>query len=317
MLTYLPGQHRVDWGVTETCSSAGLEDTVTIDAQRRVFESRHGLRLVADSWGAEHRPVVILLHGGGQTRHSWSSTGETLARLGYCVVSYDARGHGESDWSEESAYTFDDFIEDVEDILAALGADDVILVGASMGGFVALLAEGEGRVDVTAVVLVDIATTVQRSGVERIIDFMTARPEGFADLDEAAEAVRAYLPHRYDKTSRVRGLEKNLRQGPDGRFHWHWDPRFLRTMIDGRSEHQAGVQSRLDRAALGLNVPTLLVRGRQSDVIGREDVERFLELVPHADFVDIAEAGHMVVGDKHDHFTSAIASFVTGHLSGS
>ena len=103
-----------------------------------------------------------------------------------------------------------------------------MVVGASLGGMAALCAAGRGRrrALLAAVVLVDVTPRLEPRGVVRIISFMTDRPEGFASLEEAADAVAAYREHRA-RPSDLAGLAKNLRRGDDGRWRWHWDPKFM------------------------------------------------------------------------------------------
>ncbi|HSJ98541.1 MAG TPA: alpha/beta fold hydrolase [Myxococcota bacterium] len=262
--------------------------------------------MAADSWGDPDRPPVLLLHGGGQTRHAWGGTAEALAREGWHAVALDLRGHGESGWAPDRDYTVEAFVNDVRACATRFG-EPPVLVGASLGGICALLAEGEAREPLCAgLVLVDIAVRIEAEGALRIIAFMQARPEGFSDLEDAADAVAAYLPHR-QRPRDLSGLARNLRQGPDGRWRWHWDPAFLEP---GRGPRPGQDTARLERAARALRVPTLLVRGRLSDLLSEEGARQFLALAPHARFADVSEAGHMVAGDRNDAFTEAVVSFL-------
>jgi non-heme chloroperoxidase len=271
---------------------------------------RGGLALAADAWGEPEAPPVVLLHGGGQTRHAWGDTAAALAREGWYALALDLRGHGESAWDPDGDYQADAFVADVLAVVESLGRKPA-LVGASLGGISALLAEGEAPTSIcSALVLVDIAPRIERDGALRIIDFMLGRPEGFASLEEAAAAVAGYLPHRR-RPRDLAGLQKNLRLGDDGRWRWHWDPAFLR----GESRARPGQDpERLRRAARALRVPTLLVRGRLSDLLSEEGAREFLALAPRARFVDVSEAGHMVAGDRNDLFTDAVVSFLRSHL---
>jgi pimeloyl-ACP methyl ester carboxylesterase len=146
-------------------------------------------------------------------------------------------------------------------------------------------------------------------GVAHIQDFMRARAsEGFASVEEAADAVAAYLPHRPRPRS-LDGLKKNLRLSPDGRWRWHWDPRFLdgpRPVNTDRDQ----VQRDLVAAAKALAVPTLLVRGGASELVTPQAAREFLSWVPGAEYADVAEARHMVAGDRNDAFADAILSFL-------
>ena len=265
-----------------------------------------GVTLRGDAWGSGDAPPVLLLHGGGQTRHSWAGTGRRLAREGWRALALDLRGHGESDWSPDGVYGVEVFLADLLAVLRGM-PELPVLVGASLGGWLSLLAEGESEARVCrALVIVDVAPRLEPRGVTRIIDFMTARPDGFASLEEAAEAVAAYRRHR-DRPDDLTGLRKNLRRGDDGRWRWHWDPAFLRP---GPRPARYEQTDRLMDAARRLAVPTLLVRGRESDVVSEEGAAEFLRAAPRARFVDVSQAGHMVAGDRNDAFSAAVVDFL-------
>jgi pimeloyl-ACP methyl ester carboxylesterase len=278
----------------------------------RHFRVEGSLTLCADAWGDASRPPVVLLHGGGQTRHAWAGTAAALARGGWYALTVDQRGHGESDWAPDGNYDRLRYADDVIELARALETPPV-LVGASLGGISSLLAIHRAPEPIArALVLVDIATRMEVKGLERIFEFMRARPEGFGSLEEAADAVAAYNPHRR-RPRDVEGLRKNLRQGADGRWRWHWDPRFLELKQPAEPPRQWRV---LDDAAAELDIPTLLVRGRMSDILSEEGARTFLAQVPHAKFADISDAGHMVAGDRNDLFSAAVLGFLRDELGG-
>jgi pimeloyl-ACP methyl ester carboxylesterase len=275
-----------------------------------------GNRLAADVFGDAGRPV-LLLHGGGQTRHAWRRTGVELARAGWVAYAVDQRGHGDSEWVADGAYSFKDFAADAAAVAAELGrrhGAPPVAIGASLGGIAALLAAGEAQQAnrapiLAALVLVDITPRVDLAGVAKVQGFMRAHArDGFATVEEAADAVAAYLPHRPRPRS-TEGLKKNLRLHPDGRWRWHWDPRFLdgRRPVDGQ---RTEIEERLLGAARGLKIPAMLVRGGSSELVQEEHAREFLALVPHARFADVSGARHMVAGDKNDQFSAAIMDFL-------
>ena len=263
-----------------------------------------GVSIAGDSWGDPGGRLVLLLHGGGQTRHAWKGTGEMLGAAGYHAVALDARGHGDSDWAPDGAYDGDVMVRDLQCVIAALNGSRPILVGASMGGITSLMAVGEGRVDASALVLVDVAPQVEPAGVEKIQAFMAQKPEGFESLDEVAEAISNYQPHR-TRPRTLDGLAKNIRLGADGRYHWHWDPRWQATprALDERLV-------RLSACARRLVLPTLLVRGGLSDVLSEDGARGFLAMCPHSEYLNVTDAAHMVAGDRNDVFGTAMIGFL-------
>lgn len=267
-----------------------------------------GVPLTIETWGAPTRGTLLLLHGGAQTRHAWDTTAERLAAEGFRAVTQDLRGHGDSGWAPTGDYSEDAFVGDIAAVMAHVGP--LAIVGASLGGIVGLLStlHPRCREALAALVLVDIAPRMESAGVERIVGFMTAYPEGFASVEAAADAIAEYLPHRPRPTD-LSGLSKNLRQQPDGRFTWHWDARLL---AEGNLAARRDI-ARLRDANRALAVPTLLVRGALSDLLSDEGVREFCELCPAAEYVDVRDAHHMLVGDRNDAFCDAVIAFARRH----
>jgi pimeloyl-ACP methyl ester carboxylesterase len=245
-----------------------------------------------------------MLHGGGQNRFSWKNTGQILADHGFHVVALDARGHGDSARGPAGQYTVDFLARDVAAVLAQIGRP-VTLIGASMGGLTGILAAHRaGPAVVTKLVLVDVVPRFENEGSARIRDFMTRHVHGFDTLEQAADAIADYLPHRR-RPRNLDGLTKNLRHR-DGRWHWHWDPAFVTSVGD---EPFADVDD-LERLTAGLAIPILLIRGKLSDVVSPAGVQHFLATVPHAEFVELPDAGHTAAGDDNDAFSDAVVAFV-------
>ncbi|MGY5304970.1 alpha/beta fold hydrolase [Nocardia gipuzkoensis] len=263
-----------------------------------------GIELAADQFGPVDGPLVVFLHGGGQTRHSWKQTGARLGASGVRVVTVDARGHGDSAWAPDRDYRRETMVDDLLLVLEQLGAPAVV-VGASMGGITGLLATARpGGAAISALVLVDIVTRPEPEGVARVIDFLGKHRDGFDTLEQAADAVAEYLPHR-PRPKNTDGLLRNLRER-DGRWYWHWDP----GMLSDRVEDPSAMIEPMEDAARALRIPVLVVRGLRSDVVSAEGAEAFQRLVPHAQLVEIGGAAHTAAGDDNDSFTDAVAKFV-------
>jgi pimeloyl-ACP methyl ester carboxylesterase len=276
-----------------------------------------GVRIVADRLGDPHARAVVFLHGGGQTRRSWGKAAAAVAKRGWQAVTIDLRGHGESDWSSEGDYRVVSFAGDVQEVLRGLPPDPV-LVGASLGGFTSMLLAGELSPGIaSAVVLVDIVPDMEPSGATRIHAFMADRVEsGFSSLEEVADAIAEYNPHRPRPTD-LDGLTTNLRRRGD-RWYWHWDPQF----ISGTAAFPPFEVTDVDRmhsavdAILRSRVPMLLVRGQMSDLVSQERADEFLARFPQVEFTDVRGAGHMVAGDRNDVFAGAVLDFLARRVEG-
>ena len=283
---------------------------VMTTAQTVQFNGVDGVTLVADEWNRGSAadtaaPTIVMLHGGGQNRHSWHKTGQILADRGYHVVALDTRGHGDSDRAPNADYALETLAGDALAVIEAIGRP-VALIGASMGGLTGLLvADQAGPQRVTKLVLVDVVPRYEKDGSARIRDFMFSHIDGFDSLEQAADAVAEYLPHR-TKPRNPEGLKKNLRFR-DGRWYWHWDP----AMMTKPGDDPALRTEKLEAAAIGLQIPILLIRGKLSDVVSTEGVEDFLAKVPQARFVELSGAGHTAAGDDNDAFSAAVVEFVS------
>lgn len=276
-----------------------------------------GVRIVADRLGDPTAQAVVFLHGGGQTRRSWARAASAVAERGWQAITVDLRGHGESDWSADGDYRVVSFAADVREVLTQLPPKPV-LVGASLGGFTAMLLAGELSPSmVSAVVLVDIVPNMDASGASRIHAFMTEKMEsGFDSLDEVADMVAAYNPHR-PRPADLDGLTTNLRRRGE-RWYWHWDPKF----VSGTAALPPIEVTEVDRlnaairAILRDDVPMLLVRGQLSDLVSQDRADEFLSHFPQVEFIDVRGAGHMVAGDRNDIFADAVLDFLTRHTVG-
>ena len=270
------------------------------------FAGINGVRLVGDVQGDPNARPVLFLHGAGQTRHAWGRAAGVLAANGWRAVTIDMRGHGESDWAPDGDYTFAAFAGDCAAVVDQLDQPPV-LVGASLGGITAMMAEGTAVGEFsTGLVLVDIAAHTNPGGVDRIRKFMRSGVNGFDTLEDAAQAIADYTPQRR-RVSSAEGLRKVLRER-DGRWYWHWDPGFIavsrKVELNSEPGEFRGVKLR------DFRVPTMLVRGMMSDVVTDEGVRHLLSLDPTMEVVDVEGATHMIAGDKNDVFSDAIVSFL-------
>ena len=270
----------------------------------------HRLKLAQSSFGDPAAPPIIFAHGGGQTRHAWRGAAKALAFEGYRSIALDLRGHGESDWAADGDYSLEAIARDLIEVgeRVAGGGGRPHIVGASLGGLAAIVAAGVlSRNAFASVTLVDIAPNMDAAGVAKVVEFMGAHiEEGFDSLEQAADVIATYLPHR-PRPKDMEGLRKNLRQDNDGRWRWHWDPAFITGVMRRSAITRTGD---LEQAVRDIRVPLHLIRGRMSELVSEDSVTAFRSLAPQAHFTDVAGARHMVAGDRNDVFTEAVASFL-------
>lgn len=266
-----------------------------------------GLHLAADAAGPIDGQAILFLHGSGQTRQSWSSALKQAVKRGYRAISLDLRGHGDSDWSPDGQYGLERFTADVREVIQHIGGKPV-LVGASLGGLISIPIAGSVPPQAQALVLVDVTPRIEMKGAHEVMAFMDSAPNGFASLEAAADAVSAYLPHR-PRPSNTSGLLRNLRLR-DGRYYWHWDPAFANMGRDAQAKFDLQGPNPMEEAARKITIPALLIRGGRSNIVSEASAREFLAIVPHAEYIDVAGAHHMVAGDANDAFNNAVFGFI-------
>ena len=269
------------------------------------FTGGAGNGIAADAYGPEDGAVVLLAPGGGQTRHSWRRAGRQLGQRGYRAIAIELRGHGDSDRAPDGDYRYDRLIEDVAAIGAQVGRP-MVLAGASVGGKMALAAAGYLPAGlIRALVLVDAVPRSHPGGIARVGAILKTPSEGFASLQEAADLISASGGRA--APAAVEGMRRNMREDAAGRWHWHWDPVFF------TPEQQLGIEPAMDyleTAARHVTVPALLLRGGNSDVVDAAGAAALGALIPQLRIVEIAGAGHMIVGDQNDAFVDAMLAFL-------
>jgi len=270
----------------------------------RRFEGFAGGGLVADVWGANDAPTVLLLHGSGQTRHAWSGTARALAVMGWRAVTLDLPGHGDSGWAPDGDYRTPTLAHAMRGVWHELG-QPLAVVGASFAGLLSIATAARADApSLAALVLVDVAPRMEDAGRSRVRGFMAAHLDGFGSLDEAAGSIAGYLNRPVE--GRLEGLAKNLRQNECGRWVWHWDPRLI---ADSNRRNRPEAEW-YEGALRDLRCPILLVRGLRSDLVSDKSVWALRQAVPGVQVVDVVDAGHMVAGDANDAFCESLAPFL-------
>ena len=284
--------------------------TAGIDLPEVVLPDAHHLllrrmRFHYLDWGTPGLPPVVFLHGGGLNAHTWDLVCLALRRERHCVA-LDQRGHGDSEWSPEMDYSIESHVDDLEAFVDALGLDRFVLVGMSLGGVHALAWAGRHSRRLVGLVLVDVGPEIRVDGVRKIAAF-TSDSTPLDSVDHFVERALAFNPRR-NRTLLRRSLLHNLRPMPDGRFMWKYDQRHRGKVVDPAA--RARRRDLLWSAVDGVECPTLVVRGAESDVFHDEDAERLAARLRQGRWVRIEGAGHTVQGDNPAELLVALRSFL-------
>ena len=264
---------------------------------RDEFVEANGLRFHYREWGdTRTRHAVVLLHGYAETSEAWADTAQDLARE-FRVIAIDQRGHGQSDRATDRDYTRATQMEDLEAIIESLGLRSVTLIGHSMGGANAICYAAEHPEMVTALVVIETAPEVLRSGIETIRRLL-ATGSSFTSLDEAIEAFREFFP--YATTEQIeRRVRASLTINDDGTYIWDFDP-VLRDPTSRPPDPDPGQRrlSDLWDCADRVQCPTMIVRGAETDMLTPEAIQRLHRRVSGSRVSLIEDAGHSVPTDQ-------------------
>ncbi|MEJ6011093.1 alpha/beta fold hydrolase [Novosphingobium aquae] len=262
-----------------------------------------GLDLVGEAFGDPAAPPVLFFHGGGQSRSAWRGSARIVGDAGFYGVTFDLRGHGESNWAADGDYLLEAYGRDVERLLQHFDRP-VTLVGASRGGQASLVGGSRHPDRVRLVMLADVAPMMRDDGVDGIRAFFAEGEAGFETLDQAADSLARHLDQpRLGEASR---LARSMRRDAAGRWHWRWDP------ATGHAEflHPPSEGEAILAAAARITSPVVLVRAELSHLLTNEGVARFRELTPQLQVVMAMGVGHMFTADRNDGFAAELLDWL-------
>lgn len=314
--TFAPTTDSVDMTGTDEFASL-LESAADLGvghAPRVRYVSRNvvinHLRLHLLEWGEPDAPLLLLLHGGNQSAHSWDLVSLHLADR-YHIYALDQRGHGDSEWARDAEYAPDQMARDALALIAQEGAAAPIVVGHSMGGMVAMRLTALEPTLPRAVGLVDVGPEVSQRGAETIRKFVVRNTE-FDQLDQFIDRVVAYDPFR-SREHIERTARYNLVQRSDGRYVSKSD----RLLHDPEFRQRARPDSERRDVAQGFHAfagPTLLIRGERSNILEAEAAKRFVAGLPNARLVEVSDCGHNVHSQNTPGFLEALTPWLAASV---
>jgi pimeloyl-ACP methyl ester carboxylesterase len=255
-------------------------------------------------WGQPDAPVIVLLHGGHQSAHSWDLVSLHLAQR-YRVLALDQRGHGDSEWARDVTYSNNEMSLDAEAFIGAMELRRPVLIGHSMGGRNAMLLTRRNQALLRAAVIVDVGPELSEQGRAAIAGFVRVNEE-FDDLEHFVRNVRQYDPYR-SREHIERTVKYNMLQRADGKFVSKCDsnPRRLNIVRGGGPLENITLAD-----AAGFDLPVLLVRGANSNILAPDAAERFAAALPYGTLVTVPDCGHNVHGQNTKGFIGAVDGFL-------
>ena len=267
--------------------------------------SVNGLNLHYLDWGDPGHPPLVLLHGLRGHAHSWDAVSAALCS-DYHVLALDQRGRGDSDWATDGDYTGAAYVSDLVGFCDGLGLESFTLIGHSMGGRNSMSFAGRHPQRLQKLVIVDIGPTVDPAGGQRITREMQQVPEEFDSFEAVVEYMEGQNRFASDRVLRRR-LQHATRVQPNGKIGWRYD---LATIRDQRVNGTAPPAEDLWPLLPNITCPTLVVRGKESDLLARDAAQKMIETLPDGRLVEVERAGHMVFEDNPDDFIAAVKSWL-------
>jgi len=283
---------RVEY-LAAIAAHAGIEiDPGRIEPPRQGFVTLNGLRMRYLDWGDTSAPPLLLLHGGGQSAHTWDAFCLAMGPDFRCIA-LDQRGHGDSQWSDAGEYAYADHARDLAAFVDALALKQPIVVGMSMGGVNGIAYAASHPHRLRALVCVDIGPEAQFEPVDRLMRGLGGY-RTFASPEDAA-ARMARMGARRDPALLRDTLALNLRRDADGMWTWKYDPRTLvgltaKDIMDARRPLWGVLQR--------ISCPVLIARGADSEIFSDEDAERFAKALPKGKWRAVPRARHSVQTDN-------------------
>jgi pimeloyl-ACP methyl ester carboxylesterase len=259
------------------------------------------LRLHYLEWGNEGARPLVLLHHVSTQAHTWDDFAKRMS-ASYRVLALDLRGHGDSQWAGEGNYTTEDYASDVAALAEHLRLREVIVLGGSLGGRVALVYAGQHPEQVAALIMEDVGPVRPAEVSQRFADRVAGGDPEFDTVEEWAEHLRG--DNRRTPPDAFLHLARCCtRQLPGGKLGLKRDPMIQRDFIP----------LQLWQYVERVPGPFLLLIGAESVIVSPEHRDRMIQTIPGGRAVTFQGAGHYIVHDKPDEFENTVREFLTSH----
>ncbi|MBI4539108.1 MAG: alpha/beta hydrolase [Gemmatimonadetes bacterium] len=273
----------------------------TAPEPRHGYFRANGLRFHYVEWGAESATPLLLLHHINSHARTWDHFARSMSR-DHRVIALDMRGHGDSDWAGDGKYTAEDYAADVAALVDHLRLPPAIVLGGSTGGRVALVFAAQHPERVTAVIMEDVGAVRPASIAQGWAERLARGDPEFDTVEEWARQLQGQ-----NRRTPFEGFLHDARHGtrplPNGKLGLKRDPAVQRDLVPLELWHY------VER----LRAPLLVLIGSESSIVGKDQQDRFRQILPTVELVTIQDAGHIIVHDQPEAFERAVRQFLAQH----
>ncbi len=265
------------------------------------YFSSGGLRIHYLDWGNDRATPLVLLHHISSNGHTWDFFAPDV-RNRYRVLAVDMRGHGDSDWADEGNYTTEHYAADVVALIQHLDLSQVILLGGSTGGRVALVTAALAPDRAAALIMEDVGAVRPATISQGFADRVAAGDPQFDTVEEWARHLQgrnARTPYHVFQHLALHGTKRL----PTGKLGLKRDALIQRDFVPLELWHY------VER----VRAPFLLLVGSESAIVGQDQQTRFRQIRPDIEIVTVQGAGHIIVHDKPEEFEGLVLDFLRRH----
>ncbi|MBN8814488.1 MAG: alpha/beta hydrolase [Sphingomonas sp.] len=260
--------------------------------ENRYWESDDEVRLhYRDYPGREDRPPILCMAGLTRNARDFEDVAERLAGE-WRIIAVNFRGRGGSGAAKDPmTYVPTTYARDVEALLTELGIDSYVAFGTSLGGIVTILLAANAPEKLAGAVLNDVGPEIEAAGLSRIRTYV-GKSNVWPTWMHAARAVRdgnADVYPNYGIEDWLAMAKRLYRLNSAGRIVLDYDMKIAEPFRVPGNEAGPDMWAAFDALR---KVPTLIVRGARSDVLGQATAQKMVARLDDAELVTVPDVGH-------------------------
>jgi len=247
---------------------------------------------------------MLLLHGFMGHAHVWDAFAPEF-RSQCHIIALDQRGHGESQWSKEAAYSIDEHFSDLATFVETFDLCNLVLIGHSMGGRNALFYAACVPERVQSLILVDSRpgnTAESSSALMQLLLHFPLQADTLAQVVESIQRLHPYMP----TATACHTAKYGYMRSEHGKYVPKYDTR-MSLQCEKAEYSPENIWPFLRNVAC----PTLVVRGEESPFLSREDAEKMCSVISKAVLMEIPQATHMPVQENPNAFKKVVSDFLS------